>query len=114
MTSAPIFSSDKSEPCIMTPFVETCLNLSHFLVCFNSSANFVIYLLAGEKFRKVWLETFCSSCVKNSADSGSNPATMHTMSTAGRAKAFIRQQNLTSTSSQVELQNSVTHLVLEF
>ncbi len=27
-----LFCSDKSEPCITTPFVKTCLNLSHLLV----------------------------------------------------------------------------------
>jgi hypothetical protein len=54
-----LFCSDKTLPCEMTSFVETCVGLSHLLVCFNSSANFVIYLLAGEKFRKVWFQVFC-------------------------------------------------------
>ncbi len=31
--------------CYTTDFINTIVNLSHLLVCFNSSANFVIYLL---------------------------------------------------------------------
>lgn len=44
--------------CESTPFVTFCVNLSHLLVCFNSSANFVIYLLGGEKFRRAWCATY--------------------------------------------------------
>ena len=44
--------------CESTPFVTFCVNLSHLLVCFNSSANFVIYLLGGEKFRRAWCQTY--------------------------------------------------------
>jgi len=32
--------------------------ISHFLVCLNSSANFLIYYLNGEKFRKAWVEVY--------------------------------------------------------
>ena len=56
----------ESEHCDTTPFVQTCINLSHLLVCFNSSANFVIYLLGGEKFRRVWCETYCSPLIGSS------------------------------------------------
>ena len=52
-----MFCSD-DQVCYTTPFVNTIVNLSHLLVCFNSSANFVIYLLGGEKFRRVWCETY--------------------------------------------------------
>ena len=77
----------------MTPFVETCLSLSHLLVCFNSSANFVIYLLAGEKFRRVWFDTFFRKCCNNNSDSGSNQATtFQTMSTIGRYTFWLLSQ----------------------
>ena len=34
------------------------VRLSHFLVCFNSSANFLIYYVYGSKLRKTWVETY--------------------------------------------------------
>jgi len=34
------------------------MRLSHLLVCFNLSANFIFYYLKGEKFRKAWIETY--------------------------------------------------------
>ena len=40
------------------PIILFCIDLSKLLLCFNSSANFVIYLLRGEKFRRVWCETY--------------------------------------------------------
>ncbi len=36
--------------------------MSHLLVCFNSSTNFLIYYLNGEKFRRAWVETYGSWC----------------------------------------------------
>lgn len=53
-----MFCSDARETCLTTPFIAFCVSLSHLLVCFNSSANFVIYLLGGEKFRTAWCETY--------------------------------------------------------
>ena len=44
--------------CETTPFISTCVSLSHLLVCGNSALNWIIYLLAGEKFRSVWCETY--------------------------------------------------------
>ena len=46
------------DDCTSTSFITLCVNVSHLLVCFNSSANFVIYLMGGEKFRRVWCETY--------------------------------------------------------
>ena len=54
-----------TENCQVTDFINHCITLSHLLVCFNSSANFVIYLLGGEKFRRVWCETYM--CKKGSS-----------------------------------------------
>ena len=34
------------------------VRLSHFLVCLNSSANFLIYYVYGSKLRNTWLETY--------------------------------------------------------
>ena len=36
--------------------------MSHFLVCLNSSTNFLIYYLNGEKFRRAWVETYGGWC----------------------------------------------------
>lgn len=40
------------------PAINVIIRLSHFLVCFNSSANFLIYYLNGEKFRKAWVDAY--------------------------------------------------------
>jgi len=40
------------------PVINMITRLSHLLVCFNLSANFVFYYLKGEKFRKAWIETY--------------------------------------------------------
>ena len=53
-----LFCPDSDGMCVATPFIEFCVNLSHLLVCFNSAANFVIYLLGGEKFRRAWCQTY--------------------------------------------------------
>ena len=53
-----IMYCDSIADCEANPFIAFCVNLSHLLVCFNSSANFVIYLLGGEKFRRAWCQTY--------------------------------------------------------
>ena len=50
--------SDRTEECEPTPFINACIHWSHLLACLNSSANFVIYLLGGKKFRDAWIKTF--------------------------------------------------------
>ena len=37
--------------CIQPAWMPWVIDLSHLLVCVNSSANFLIYMLGGEKFR---------------------------------------------------------------
>ena len=36
----------------MPAAIDMFIRVSHLLVCFNSSANFVVYYLNGEKFRE--------------------------------------------------------------
>ena len=59
--------------CETTPFISTCVSLSHLLVCGNCALNWIVYLLAGEKFRRVWCQTYLpaqcrqgSCCYKDS------------------------------------------------
>jgi hypothetical protein len=40
------------------PVINVIIRLSHFLVCLNSSANFLIYYLNGEKFRRAWVDAY--------------------------------------------------------
>ena len=56
------------EECDTTPFIDTCTNLSHLLVCVNSAANCIIYLMVGEKFRRIWCDTFCPTQCRRSTD----------------------------------------------
>ena len=44
------------------PVINIITRMSHLLVCFNSSANFLIYYLNGEKFRRAWVETYGEKC----------------------------------------------------
>ena len=48
----------KDHFCATTPFIRTCISLSHLLVCLKSAVNWIVYLLAGGKFRRVWCETY--------------------------------------------------------
>ena len=75
----------EQQECETTPFISTCVSLSHLLVCCNSALNWIIYLLAGEKFRKVWCETYLpSKCRPQSADQGRGLTT--TIATRGSKK----------------------------
>jgi hypothetical protein len=40
------------------PIINMITRLSHLLVCFNLSANFIFYYLNGEKFRRAWIKTY--------------------------------------------------------
>ena len=51
-------TQEEVEPCETTPFISTCVSLSHLLVCGNSALNWIVYLLAGEKFRSAWCNTY--------------------------------------------------------
>ena len=52
------------------------IRLSHLFICVNSSADFLIYYVNGEKFRQAWLETFgfwccCCCCMCRGGGGGS-------------------------------------------
>jgi len=57
------------------PVINAIIRLSHILVCVNSSANFLIYYVRGEKFRLAWIETFgscwCQCCKQSNSPEGS-------------------------------------------
>jgi hypothetical protein len=67
------------------PLINGITRMSHLLVCLNSSANFLIYYLNGEKFRKAWVETYgerCCCCFAKSGDDRSpGRFTMQTLKT---------------------------------
>lgn len=56
-----IFCKNQS-PCQVEDIVNHIVDVSHLLLCVNSSANFLIYLLGGEKFRRAWIDTYCHAC----------------------------------------------------
>ena len=47
------------ERCGSTDVIETFISISNLLTVFNSSANFLAYMLKGKKFREKFTETFC-------------------------------------------------------
>ena len=56
----PPTQNEEQQVCETTPFVDTCVSLSHLFVCGNSALNWIVYLLAGEKFRSAWCNTYLS------------------------------------------------------
>ena len=46
-----IWCAEFGNECEMPAAIDMFIRVSHLLVCFNSSANFVVYYLNGEKFR---------------------------------------------------------------
>lgn len=53
-----VCSDNDGKNCKMEGFSNVITRLSHLFVCFNSTANFVIYYMNGEKFRSAWLDTY--------------------------------------------------------
>ena len=50
---------------VMSNFAYNVLStLRNFLVTFNSAINFLLYCALGQKFRRIFLHTFCRKCVK--------------------------------------------------
>jgi hypothetical protein len=58
-------SRHANEECVMPVFIDMFIRISHLLVCVNSSANFIIYYLNGEKFREPFLVVDCTGKVDN-------------------------------------------------
>ncbi len=44
-----------------TPFIDMIISVSNLLSCFNSAANFLLYMLRGEKFRTIFFEFYALS-----------------------------------------------------
>ncbi len=64
--------SDGKMTCDSNAFIETAISLSNLSTCVNSSANFLVYMLRGKKFRDLFLETYC--CKNPSSTSGTGGA----------------------------------------
>ena len=45
--------------CESNSFIESAISFANLSSCVNSSANFLIYMLRGKKFRDLFLETYC-------------------------------------------------------
>lgn len=63
---------DAHETCEIPLWFPVLVDISHLLVCFNSSANFLIYMLGGEKFRRAFVGTFFPCCIASPSAHGSN------------------------------------------
>ena len=50
-----IWCTEFGNECEMPAAIDMFIRVSHLLVCFNSSANFVVYYLNGEKFRELFV-----------------------------------------------------------
>ena len=51
------------EDCESIPALETIITLSNLLMCINSAANFLMYMVRGTKFRRAFLQTYaCRPC----------------------------------------------------
>ena len=59
-------TQNEDHVCETTSFISTCVSLSHILVCGNSALNWIVYLLAGKKFRQAWCETYLPSQCQSS------------------------------------------------
>ena len=65
-----------SEKCETTVFIETMISLSNLLVCFNSAANFLLYMLRGKKFRDAFCQTYfwiLFKCRRKTSGNGESP-----------------------------------------
>ncbi len=54
--------------CQTSEFIETVISMSNLLICFNSAANFLLYMLRGKKFRDAFCQTYfglvCKWCTR--------------------------------------------------
>lgn len=82
------------------PVIDAVTKISHLLVCCNSSANFLIYYLNGEKFRKAWIDTYGALCCFCLTERPSTTPTspqpqpliaLHNLSKSRRNEIFVLQ-----------------------
>jgi len=86
------------------PVMNVITRMSHLLVCLNSSTNFLIYYLNGEKFRRAWVETYggwCCCCWSNRrASQASTTIVMQTIRTDIHVESVCIPANGSSGSSE--------------
>ena len=103
-----------SQACEFPDVIQKLTELSHLLVCINSSANFLIYYCAGGKFREAWLDTYgfwwccCSRsdlksliripCKKRNQSPVSNNSTLEAIHTRRSTMQNIRLSPMTNPS----------------
>ena len=82
--------------CEAPPFISTCVSLSHLLICGNSALNWIVYLLAGEKFRSAWCKTYLPrQCIPKRLLRPTGHTTYH--STIGSSKQFCTKNSFICT-----------------
>ena len=86
------------------PVMNVITRMSHFLVCLNSSTNFLIYYLNGEKFRRAWIETyggwFCCCWTNRNISQASTTIVMQTIRTDVQVESVCIPVNGSSGSSE--------------
>ena len=83
-------TKEDGEPCETTPFISTCVSLSHLLICGNSALNWIVYLLAGEKFRSAWCNTYLPKNFRPRRLQKTNGACPTYHSAIGNGKLILR------------------------
>lgn len=53
-----------SNYCRNTPVINTIISLSNLLMCINSAANFLMYMVRGTKFRRAFILTYSAKCCR--------------------------------------------------
>jgi hypothetical protein len=48
--------------------INVMITLSNLLMCVNSAANFLMYMLRGSKFRRAFIRTYWSGCPSTAAE----------------------------------------------
>lgn len=53
-----------SNYCATNNIINTLITLSNLLMCINSAANFLMYMVRGTKFRRAFIRTYTGCCRK--------------------------------------------------
>nr|XP_040571769.1 G-protein coupled receptor daf-37-like [Lepeophtheirus salmonis] len=92
--------------CYSTPFIDTIVSLSNVLTCFNSAANFLVYMLRGKKFRDAFLETYgCRGKPTNDHLATASSLTAITVVQKNRLSKKYSNDTLSSSSNEPEMSN---------